>query len=312
MDVDVTQNQPRLSHTLHASFARQALWQQKLVDANLTSAAAWRGILRSQWAGRGSPRATCRYRHTYDTYTRLASRSDWSPNTRVLLAIHHSLTGMDGFRLRGVRLGPFRDFPHARAIPEQVVYVIDDFNLATEPRVPAALRLHLRLLTLHPFLDGNGRSSRLIASLALVNAGHRSTLVTALEEIFATPRYVPTVQAYWRGRIDEDHCLQTLLRLFLARSEGIAALRSRADHLRTLCREVGIASDDQDRSLRSVDFGSPTLTPKESALLQRMEASEMPPWHRVVAAWSPTDRRVLLAQIRRLTSEEQHDPSSES
>ena len=51
-----------------------------------------------------------------------------------------------------------------------------DTALAMHP-VQYAAELHLRLVNIHPFIDGNGRTCRLIMNLALMQAGYPMTII---------------------------------------------------------------------------------------------------------------------------------------
>ena len=42
--------------------------------------------------------------------------------------------------------------------------------------------MHIRLAGIHPFSDGNGRTARILASLAMYRGGYRSPEFTSLEE----------------------------------------------------------------------------------------------------------------------------------
>ncbi len=57
--------------------------------------------------------------------------------------------------------------------------------------VEAAATLHFELLTIHPFADGNGRTARLVANLALIQAGYAPILIGPADK----PRYFDVLQA---------------------------------------------------------------------------------------------------------------------
>jgi Fic family protein len=68
---------------------------------------------------------------------------------------------------------------------------------AREPRehpLVTASRLHFDLLTIHPFVDGNGRSARLLQNLYLIREGFAPILIGPQEK----SRYFDVLQ---RGQI---------------------------------------------------------------------------------------------------------------
>jgi Fic family protein len=56
----------------------------------------------------------------------------------------------------------------------------------------AYARLHLGLVHIHPFWDGNGRMARLLANLPVLRAGHLPLVIEARER----KRYIDTLAAY--------------------------------------------------------------------------------------------------------------------
>jgi len=69
--------------------------------------------------------------------------------------------------------------PAAKEIPylmKSFVAEIPELQKKYHPVEYAAL-LHLRLVTIHPFIDGNGRCARLLMNLALIKAGYPITII---------------------------------------------------------------------------------------------------------------------------------------
>jgi len=100
----------------------------------------------------------------------------------------HNLLSIHGLILHGIdrsNAGRFRQVPvmisgsqHIPPQPWQVDKLMEDYFLfyqqnkkATHPVILAA-ELHERLATIHPFIDGNGRTARLVMNLILLQAGY--------------------------------------------------------------------------------------------------------------------------------------------
>jgi Fic family protein len=69
---------------------------------------------------------------------------------------------------------------------EQVADLLDQLcawlETTTEPAPVASALAHARLAAIHPFRDGNGRTARIVASLAMFRGGYRVPQFTSLEE----------------------------------------------------------------------------------------------------------------------------------
>lgn len=64
--------------------------------------------------------------------------------------------------------------------PAKVPALMEEFGhwlTETTPSVEAALEAHLRLVSIHPFSDGNGRTARLLMNLLLIKAGYPPLVV---------------------------------------------------------------------------------------------------------------------------------------
>jgi Fic family protein len=74
---------------------------------------------------------------------------------------------------------------------------IPDLKTSKHPVVFAAL-LHKELVTVHPFIDGNGRTARLLMNLALLQAGYVITIIPPIlrGEYISTIRQAQIKQGY--------------------------------------------------------------------------------------------------------------------
>lgn len=83
--------------------------------------------------------------------------------------------------------------PNYATLPQrlgEMMATCDEVRAHGHP-VEAAATLHFQLLTIHPFADGNGRTARLAANLALIQAGYAPILIGPAEK----PRYFDVLQA---------------------------------------------------------------------------------------------------------------------
>lgn len=93
----------------------------------------------------------------------------------------HSLVLMNDVQNRGVYrslpvtiLGAAHTPPQPYLVPVQMEQLITDYDteLNTKHIIAAAAEFHLKFESIHPFIDGNGRTGRLILNLELVKAGY--------------------------------------------------------------------------------------------------------------------------------------------
>ena len=69
------------------------------------------------------------------------------------------------------------------------------------PVVFAAL-LHLKFVTIHPFIDGNGRAARLIMNLALIQDGYQLAIIPPMLRM----GYNDTIRQFQNKRKSEPFC----------------------------------------------------------------------------------------------------------
>ncbi|WP_320821121.1 Fic family protein [Thalassolituus sp.] len=69
--------------------------------------------------------------------------------------------------------------PQAIQVPEQMQAFIDWYNTEAHTLHPVerAARIHGEFVKIHPFVDGNGRTSRLLMNLELMKAGFPATVI---------------------------------------------------------------------------------------------------------------------------------------
>ena len=72
----------------------------------------------------------------------------------------------------------FPDWPMVPALVKQVFSELGDLPSRMHP-VDRAAKLHYRLVSIHPFVDGNGRAARLLMNVALMQHGYPPTYIPA-------------------------------------------------------------------------------------------------------------------------------------
>jgi hypothetical protein len=266
--------------------------QQAVIDARLERPARWRGLLRKP----SSPSRVRRVAGAFDALVARARRHDCAPLTTGQLGALNGAVGGEGrYRSKGATLGDYV-FPHSLAsIPGAVAKALDRAADGAEAPPLAAARLHLELLLIHPFADGNGRTARLASSWVLLRAGYRSTLLTAVEQhVLVDPRrYITAFNNIVLGGLDTHRpYLRAMLGRMIGASEHAVAFRERETDLRERLAAAGYEGRAQDRMLTAHDFDGVDVVPLR----------ERDRWR----APSPAAR----AQIKRLLAEESGDPLS--
>lgn len=121
----------------------------------------------------------------------------------LLLAVHRAVLGgsyaAEAGRLRSIqnRLCDASTGDHVYLPPPaaDVARLVDELcewlQNADSPTAVTAALAHIRFAGIHPFRDGNGRTARIIASLAMYRGGFRAPQFTSLEE--------------WWGRHPQDY-----------------------------------------------------------------------------------------------------------
>lgn len=123
-----------------------------------------------------------------------ADASAFAWHSELLLAVHHRV--LAGAYSSGA--GRFREGqnwltnrtsgervylpPPAAAVPALVERLCRWADASAEPAAIQAAIVHVSLAGIHPFKDGNGRTARIGASLAMYRGGYRMPQFTSLEE----------------------------------------------------------------------------------------------------------------------------------
>ncbi|MCL2338862.1 MAG: Fic family protein [Proteobacteria bacterium] len=122
-----------------------------------------------------------------------------APDKKLVLGIHERiLSGIDNRNAGAYRDVPVRIagsrvvMPNYARIPE----LMDDFFawLKKPDRAAArrAMAAHLRLVSIHPFVDGNGRTARLLMNFMLMRAGFAPIIIRPLDR----KRYLDAIEDF--------------------------------------------------------------------------------------------------------------------
>ena len=115
----------------------------------------------------------------------------------ILTGIQSDEAGM--YRCVPVRVaGSMRVFPNALKVAALMAEMLRDINETTRHPVQKAARAHYGLVAIHPFVDGNGRTARLLMNLLLLRAGYAPALLQVTERA----RYYDTLEAANQGEIE--------------------------------------------------------------------------------------------------------------
>ena len=143
------------------------------------------------------------YNQALTLATSFALAPDFAWSNMVFVAINgqilHGLPDDRQGRYRDgpVYIGEAYEGPHASQVPGLMRTLIDWLESSRDhPLVRAAL-LHLNVLAIHPWIDGNGRSSRVLSTLELLRAGVRGPELVNIEPYLASNRaeYIAHLQA---------------------------------------------------------------------------------------------------------------------
>lgn len=68
-------------------------------------------------------------------------------------------------------------------VAEQMATLVKEYNQFTGHPLERAARLHLDFVKIHPFVDGNGRTARLLMNLDLMKAGFQPVVIKAVNRL---------------------------------------------------------------------------------------------------------------------------------
>ncbi len=277
--------------------------QRLVVDRSLSRPARWLGPLRREGRRGPQPRERARYARTFDRLAdQVAAGTAPELDAALLRSLHASIVGGDGaYRTREVRVGGFTTAARAPAVTGLVEQALARAADGSEEPALAAARLHMELLLVHPWTDGNGRAVRMAASLMLMGHGFKSTLFTAVEQ-HTTPMPGAYSRAFGllRSSTPTQHepWLASHLQLMAWNSQFAAAYRLREDAMRQALTTAGIDPASHDHLMLAYDRGE--SLPAAGEILQR----DFPAWVDLARRMHRDKRTAFARQVERLVAEE--------
>lgn len=127
---------------------------------------------------------------------------------RHLLDLHHLiLRKIDDVNAGRYRTVPVRiagsavTLPNAAKIPSLMAGFIDWLHTAKKNELVVAAEAHFRLVSIHPFVDGNGRTARLLMNLLLMQAGYPPAIIRKEDRKW----YITSIEAGQSGQSLNDY-----------------------------------------------------------------------------------------------------------
>ncbi len=141
--------------------------------------------------------------------TKLVESPTHELTERILLDIHHTiLRGIDDDNAGHYRAIPVRIsgsevvLPNPRKVPDLMTAFMQEIcmNQDLHP-VERAAEAHYRLVTIYPFVDGNGRTARLLMNLILMQHGFPPALIRKRDRL----RYITSLEKAQLGGSKESY-----------------------------------------------------------------------------------------------------------
>ena len=126
---------------------------------------------------------------------------DKVPFSETIIKQIHTLVLMDRPEDRGIYrripvkiMGAYHTPPEPVVVPEQMEKLVKEFSKKKLHPIESAALFHLKFEGIHPFVDGNGRTGRLILNLFLMQNGYPPINVKFTDR----KRYYEAFDSYYR------------------------------------------------------------------------------------------------------------------
>jgi Fic family protein len=194
-DIDILQEKIRAHRPLDAAELRQLkeyyriglTWSSNALEGNSLTESETKVVLEDGITVGGKPLRdhfeAIGHSEAFDLLYHLARNGDITE--KDILELHRLFY----YRIDPEHAGHYRDRnviitgtdylpPTPAEIPGcMAAFMAEVHALRQQHSVVCAAQLHLKLVTIHPFVDGNGRTARLLMNLALMQAGYPITVI---------------------------------------------------------------------------------------------------------------------------------------
>ena len=140
----------------------------------------------------------------YDFMWSKASNTQWDESDILELhrLFYHHINEKDAGHYRTVPIfvtGTDFEFPRPPQVPVLMKEFIEEIPQLKEQYHPVhyAALVHAKLVTIHPFIDGNGRTARLLMNLALLQSGYVITIIPPLMRM----NYISAIRSANKGNM---------------------------------------------------------------------------------------------------------------
>ena len=176
-----------LRQSIEADWELSQTYNSNAIEGNTLSLAETKAVLLHGVTVSGHPLRehleAVNHREAWRVMRRLAAAGGGFTEADIL-ALHavilHGIQADDAgtYRRERVRVvGSSRIFPNPLKVPELMAEFVRDVQAADVSPVIRAARAHYGLVAIHPFIDGNGRTARLLMNLILIGSGYPPALI---------------------------------------------------------------------------------------------------------------------------------------
>jgi Fic family protein len=238
------------------------------------------------------------YNRALDLANRVALRDDFEWTQELIRRINATIVdGLDDdergeYRRAPVVVGGMYEPPDHRWVPGLMRQLVDWLNESNEHVLIRAGLAHLNVVSIHPWLNGNGRTSRVVGSLSLMRGGIAAPELVNIEAVIrADPdAYVDALQAsHGPTYSPADHSASPWLDYFTGIAVDRLDLRTRL--LEAIRSDIGLVSIELDSAGQPTDW-APVLAATAAGPVRAGQVSAM------LGLSAPRARAILGAAAR--------------